>query len=892
MTLHFYLRFSTKFGQTIFISGNTDTLGNNDTAKAFPIQYLNDQLWHGSISIDPAKDDNTIRYKYILREEGKPETVEFGDDRIIAVDSITAEEVVLTDTWNFTGETENAFFTQAFQEVLLKTPMAATKPAKTPKGYTHDFKVKAPVLKADEVICITGSGEGLNSWSTETPLLLHKADTWWETKLNLSKENFPVTYKYGVYNTKLKQFVAFESGDNRTIIGDASKKKVTICHDGFVRINYTPWRGAGVAIPVFSLKSKNSFGTGEFTDLKLLVDWAKKTGLKLIQVLPLNDTTATHTWKDSYPYAAISAFALHPLFLNVEKVAGAEHAAIVKPLKKKQQQLNNLPDMDYDSVIKFKLLAIKEIYTAKKDNFLSDTAYFEFFELNRHWLVPYAAFCFLRDKYNTSEFSRWKTNSVYDDNSIQRLVSPSQKHYDEIAVHYFTQYHLHLQLIDATAYAHKNGIVVKGDIPIGIYRNSVDAWMAPGLYNMDAQAGAPPDDFAVKGQNWGFPTYNWQAMQADGFRWWRQRFEQMSNYFDAFRIDHILGFFRIWSIPLHAVEGIMGRFDPAIPIHINEFFERNISYEWHRYTQPFINDDVLQQFFGNEVNQVKADFLDGYELKEAFNTQRKVEDHFAAINESESSIKYGLFNLISNVILFEEDQSQGLKFHFRFAMDQTLSYQYLDAHSKEQLKELYVNYFFRRQDDFWKEQAMNKLPGLKRSTNMLICGEDLGMVPTCLPDVMWQLGILSLEIQRMPKETASEFFHPNDAPYMSVVTPSTHDMSTIRGWWEEDRVKTQRFYNTIMGRYGEAPYFCEAWVNKEIVLEHLFSPAMWSILQLQDWMGINTGIRRENPNDERINIPANPNHYWRYRMHITLEDLLNADEFNEEVRTFVADSGR
>jgi 4-alpha-glucanotransferase len=892
MNLHFYLRFSTKFGQTIYVSGNTEALGNDDISKAFPIQYLNDQLWHGSISIDTVKEANNIRYKYILREDGKPETVEFGDDRIVTIDSITAEDVVLTDTWNFTGEIENAFFTQPFQQVLLSAPKAATKAAKASKIFTHHFKVKAPILKENEVVCMAGSVQSLNNWDTVSPVLLSKVDNWWEAKINLGKENFPVTYKYGVYNVKDKRFVTFESGDNRTLIGDAAKKKVTICHDGFVHINYTPWRGAGVAIPVFSLRSKNSFGTGEFTDLKLLVDWAKKVGLKLIQVLPLNDTTATHTWKDSYPYAAISAFALHPLFLNVEKVAGAAHAALVKPLKKKQQQLNELADMDYDSVIKFKLSAINEIYLAKKDIFLNDTEYFEFFELNRHWLVPYAAFCFLRDKYKTSEFSKWKTNSVYDENAIQRLVSPTQKHYNEIAVHYFTQYHLHLQLKEATAYAHKNGIVVKGDIPIGIYRNSVDAWMSPGLYNMNAQAGAPPDDFAVKGQNWGFPTYNWKAMQEDDFTWWRQRFEQMSNYFDAFRIDHILGFFRIWSIPLHAVEGIMGKFDPAIPLHINEFFERNISYEWHRYTKPFISDEVLYQFFGDKTDYVKEHFLDGDNLKEAFNTQRKVEDYFAGLNESESNIKYGLFNLISNVILFEEENSQGLKFHFRFGMEQTLSFHYLDDYSKQQLKELYINYFFRRQDDFWKEQAMNKLPGLKRSTNMLICGEDLGMVPACVPDVMWQLGILSLEIQRMPKQTTSEFFHPNDAPYMSVVTPSTHDMSTIRGWWEEDRVKTQRFYNTVMGRYGEAPYFCEAWVNKEIVLEHLFSPAMWSIMQLQDWFGINEKIRRDNPNDERINVPANPNHYWRYRMHLTLEDLLKADEFNDEVKNYIANSGR
>ena len=893
MTIHFYLRFSTHFGQTIHVSGNTGVLGNEDLGKTLPIQYLNEQLWHGTIQIDTIKDITNLRYKYILKETGKEDTVEFGDDRTVALDTVNADEITFFDIWNYSGETENAFFTQPFQEVLLKTPDALAKvAAKAPKYFTHEFRVKAPVLNQNEALCITGAAADLHNWSTEKPVLLKKNKTWWKVKLNLAKETFPIAYKYGIYNVKDKEFVAFETGDNRTLPGDAAKKKVTICHDGFIRIKYTPWKGAGVAIPVFSLRSKNSFGTGEFTDLKLLVDWAKKTGLKLIQVLPLNDTTATHTWKDSYPYSAISAFALHPLFLNIEKTAGATAAAVIKPLKKKQQQLNALPDVDYDAVIKFKLSAIKEIYAVQKDIFRNDTAYFDFFELNRHWLVPYAAFCFLRDKYHTSEFSKWKTNSVYDENAIQRLVSPSQKHYDAVALHYFTQYHLHVQLKEATAYAHKNGIVVKGDIPIGIYRNSVDAWMAPAMYNMDAQAGAPPDDFAVKGQNWGFPTYNWKAMQEDNFTWWRQRFEQMSTYFDAFRIDHILGFFRIWSIPLHAVEGIMGRFVPAIPVHINELFEKNISYDWYRYTKPFISEAILYQLFGEDINAVKENFLLNNTLKEEFNTQRKVENYFAALNDSDNKIKYGLFNLISNVILFEEEGAQGQQFHFRIGMEQTSSFQNLDQHSQHALQELSVNYFFRRQDEFWKKEAMHKLPGLKRSTNMLICGEDLGMVPHCVPDVMQQLGILSLEIQRMPKQSNAEFFHPNDAPYMSVVTPSTHDMSTIRGWWQEDTAKTQRFYNTVMGRYGEAPHFCEAWVNKEIVLQHFYSPAMWSIFQLQDLLGINETLRRTNPDDERINIPANPNHYWRYRMHFTLEDLLKEAAFNEEVKGYVMASGR
>jgi 4-alpha-glucanotransferase len=216
----------------------------------------------------------------------------------------------------------------------------------------------------------------------------------------------------------------------------------------------------------------------------------------------------------------------------------------------------------------------------------------------------------------------------------------------------------------------------------------------------------------------------------------------------------------------------------------------------------------------------------------------------------------------------------------------------LDEAAKYKLKELYVDYFYRRQDEFWKHEALKKLPALKEATHMLICGEDLGMVPHSVPEVMQQLGILSLEIQRMPKNPQTEFFHPKDAPYLSVITPSSHDMSTIRGWWEESREKTQRFFNTIMGEQGMAPYFCEPWINRAIVLQHLYSPAMWSIFQLQDILGMSEKLRRENPNEERINVPANPNHYWNYRMHIGLEQLIREKEFNKELNDYITNSGR
>jgi 4-alpha-glucanotransferase len=895
MTIHFYIRFFTRPGESLYVTGNTDELGNNIIDQAFPLTWLSHDLWTGTITINKAQTD-TLQYTYIYKGTDGSKVQEWDDHKHIPISKSPMQEIRVMDSWNHPGEYENAFYTDPFQQILLKENETKTK-AKAVKHVTHYFKVKAPLLQKNEVVCLLGSTRDLADWDETDPVLLHREDNWWTIKLNLPKESFPIQYKYGIYNTKSKEFVRFEDGENRWLHGDALMNTLTILHDGFVRLPNTTWKGAGVVIPVFSLRSKNSFGVGEFTDLKLLVDWAAKTGMKMIQILPVNDTTATHTWLDSYPYAAISASALHPLYLNISKLAGKKYAELIKPLKKKQVQLNELPNVDYEAVMHTKLAAIKELYMVMKEEWEQDEDYLEFFENNKHWLVPYAVFCSLRDRYGTADFNQWKSNNIYNKEAIQKMASPKGKQYDQIAIHYFTQYHLHTQLQEAAEYAHKNGVILKGDIPIGVYRYGSDAWVEPELYHMELQAGAPPDDFAVRGQNWGFPTYNWERMAADGYEWWHQRFVQMSNYFDAFRIDHILGFFRIWSIPMHAVEGIMGRFVHAVPVHIVEFEQRGIWFNPVRYCQPYINDAVLWELFGPNGEKFKP-YLDAagnqYALKPEFATQRQVEAHFDALERSEENqhLRQGLYDLISNVLLFEQPGSNGTEFHFRIGIESITSYHHLDGHLKYQLKELYVNYFYERQEHFWMQEALRKLPALKRSTNMLICGEDLGMVPHCVPLVMKQLGVLSLEIQRMPKDIHTEFFHPAQAPYLSVVTPATHDMSTVRGWWEEDRAKTQRFYNNILGQWGEAPPTCEAWINKAVVIQHLQSPALWATFQLQDLLGMNETLRRENPQEERINIPAIPKHYWRYRMHITLEQLLKEKEFNTELEEYIKDAGR
>ncbi|HNU88379.1 MAG TPA: 4-alpha-glucanotransferase, partial [Ferruginibacter sp.] len=437
MIVHFYLRYSTQFGQTLLVSGNTGVLGNNDSSRAFSLEYLNEQLWHGSVEIDPKQLEDPLNYKYILHNEKGEEIPEFGEDRLVDLQKIKADRIVLADTWNHAGQIENAFFTAAFQDVLLKQPKTKTAANKEPRSFTHEFRIKAPLLNENEIICISGSAKAFNDWDKANVIPLSKKDNWWTLRVNLAGETFPLAYKYGVYNSADKKFIRFEEGNNRTLLAVEAGKTVTIIHDGFAKVNPANWKGTGVAIPVFSLRSKKGFGTGEFTDLKLLVDWAKKTGLKMIQLLPVNDTTATNTWKDSYPYSAISAFALHPMLLNLEQVAGKEHEGVVKSLADQHKKLNKLTAVDYEEVVRIKTDAIRALYTLKKDSFKDDYEYITFYELNRYWLEPYAAFSYLRDKYATADFSTWNTHAVYEEGEIQKLVSPVQKHYDEIAVHYF-----------------------------------------------------------------------------------------------------------------------------------------------------------------------------------------------------------------------------------------------------------------------------------------------------------------------------------------------------------------------------------------------------------------------------------------------------------------------
>jgi 4-alpha-glucanotransferase len=897
MKIHFKIPYYTYWGQRLLVSGDIPELGNGDLTKALALNYQSPEDWYAEVEVNRDKAFQ-FNYKYILLNDQTGQFVEeWGEDRQLIIDPTKIDHFFCIDAWNLPGSIDNVFLSRPFQEVLFRRDNL-TENAKFPAKYTHIFKVKMPLLKSNEAICLIGDCDALGNWSTNNPILLNRADNnWWKAEVDLSKAQTEVHYKYGIYHTEDMQFRYFESGPDHIAPVIKSKKTLVQKSDGFVRISNNLWKGVGVGLPVFSIRTKKSFGVGDFADMKLFIDWAKKVGLKLIQVLPLNDTIGTHTDADVLPYAAISAFALNPLFLNLPAMGKlpATHP-LQNEYNAKQAELNAADLVPFMDVINYKLQYSRELYQEQKDKFLHDKNFQKFFADNEFWLAPYAAYCVLRDMFGTSDYRQWKDYSRYDAVKMSEFSSPEQAHFDEIAVNYFMQYHLHVQLSEAAAYAHEHGVVLKGDIPIGVNRNSVDTWVSPELFHMHMQAGAPPDMFSVKGQNWELPTYNWDVMEKSGFDWWKKRFAQMSNYFDTFRIDHILGFFRIWQIPSTHVEGIMGYLNPSIPIHINEFTEKGLWFDYNRFCKPHITDSILWDFFGEDSSWVKANCLqieDGWilRLKGPYRSQLAVEKMFEDGKISER-IKWGLFDLISNVLLFEKEGSNGTQFYPRFGMESLRTYRDLDNYSKDRLHELYVDYFYRRQDANWYQSGMEKLPALKRATNMLICGEDLGMMTPCVTAVMKELGILSLEVQRAPKSNKREFFHPSKAPYLSVVTPSTHDMSTIRGWWEEDRGVTQRFYNSQLGHWGEAPYFCDWWICRDIILQHLYSPAMWTIFQLQDLLGISEQIRRPNPHEERINVPSNSKFSWRYRLHINMEELLEKEDFNAELRNYIAQSGR
>ncbi|MFT0490259.1 4-alpha-glucanotransferase [Bacteroides thetaiotaomicron] len=889
MTVSFNIEYRTSWGEEVRIAGLLP--------ESIPMHTTDGIYWTADVELEVPKEGMTINYSYQIEQNQIIIRKEWDSfPRRLFLSGNSKKKYQIKDCWKNIPE-QLYYYSSAFTEALLAHPDRAEIPPCHRKGLV--IKAYAPRINKDYCLAICGNQKALGNWDPDKAIPMSDANfPEWQIELDASKLKFPLEYKFILYHKEEKKADCWENNPNRYLADPELKTNETlVISDRYAYFDIPVWKGAGIAIPVFSLKSENSFGVGDFGDLKRMIDWAVSTQQKVIQILPINDTTMTHAWTDSYPYNSISIYAFHPMYADIKQMGTLKDKSAAAKFNKKQKELNGLPAMDYEAVNQTKWEYFRLIFKQEGEKVLASGEFGEFFNANKEWLQPYAVFSYLRDAFQTPNFREWPRHSVYNAQDIEKMCRPESVDYPHIALYYYIQFHLHLQLVAATKYAREHGVVLKGDIPIGISRNSVEAWTEPYYFNLNGQAGAPPDDFSVNGQNWGFPTYNWDVMEKDGYRWWMKRFQKMSEYFDAYRIDHILGFFRIWEIPMHAVHGLLGQFIPSIPMSREEIESYGLPFR-EEYLIPYIHESFLGQVFGPHTDYVKQTFLlpaetpGVYHMKPEFTTQREVESFFAGKNDENSLwIRDGLYTLISDV-LFVPDTKEKDKYHPRIGIQRDFIFRSLNEQEQNAFNRLYDQYYYHRHNEFWRQQAMKKLPQLTQSTRMLVCGEDLGMIPDCVSSVMNDLRILSLEIQRMPKNPMHEFGYLNEYPYRSVCTISTHDMSTLRGWWEEDYLQTQRYYNTMLGHYGTAPTVATPELCEEVVRNHLKSNSILCILSLQDWLSIDGKWRNPNVQEERINVPSNPRNYWRYRMHLTLEQLMKAEELNDKIRELIKYTGR
>lgn len=890
MTVQFNIEYKAMFGEQIVVNIQTE-----EGELKLPLETTDGERWACDWCVESPEKSYT--YYYSVEREGRAVKTEWlMIKHQLDVNARKAAVYTLYDHWK--AMPEDAFlYSSAFTDCINHQVPQEMKPETGSKIVR--LIVRAPQLRDGERLGVLGADKALGAWDVQKilPMTQHTYNEWVADIDATHLEGSHLEFKFVAFRNA-KNELLWENSMNRTVDLPEMKAGELVSYEldqaSFALYNR---KLAGTQVPVFSLRTRKSAGIGDFGDLKTMIDFVASTGQKVLQLLPINDTTITHTWTDSYPYSCISVFAIHPQYADLHALPELKNAKARAEAEKTRAELNALDKIDYEKVNDFKINYLRQIFNQEGEKMMKTAEYKAFFQDTELWLVPYAQYSYLRDKNGTADFNQWPDHQVWDEAERKALADPKTAAYKNVAFFYFVQFVLDRQMQEAHEHAKTKGVILKGDIPIGVNRNGCDVWTEPKYFNLNGQAGAPPDDFSANGQNWGFPTYNWFEMLKDGCQWWNRRFKNMARYFDAYRIDHVLGFFRIWEIPVHSVHGLLGQFAPALAMSREEIESYGLHFQEDRFTRPFITDWVLDRVFHERAGEVKEKYLDRldderYQMKPEVDTQRKVEALFAdATDEKELWLRDGLYALISDVLFVRDHTTPGV-FHPRISAQLDFIYESLYDNDKAAFNRLYNDYFYRRNNQFWYQEAMKKLPKLVQATRMLVCAEDLGMVPDCVPWVMDELKILSLELQSMPKDPSVKFGHLSRNPYRSVCTISSHDMPTLRMWWDENVQRTQEYYNTMLYRQGPAPHPLPGWLASDIISRHLTSPSMLCILSIQDWLATDEALRLPDADAERINIPANPKHYWRYRMHLNIEDLAADKRFVQSITEMISQSGR
>lgn len=635
----------------------------------------------------------------------------------------------------------------------------------------------------------------------------------------------------------------------------------------------------GVAIPVFSLRTEDNCGVGEFYDLIKLGQWCKKTGQDIIQILPVNDTGA-----NASPYSAQSAFALNPLFIHLGEVEGMSELS--KDIAEGKKLYDPEDRLDYLEVYRFKVSLLKKCFISNKTAIKKDVKISTWIKENT-WLTNYCVFCALKD---ANEQNWWHEWTILKDPTQSEIDKYWTDNYDDILFYAWMQYHLERQLITVSKKLLDMGIRLKGDIPILINEDSADVWGNRNFFDLEVRAGAPPDMFSRLGQNWGFPCYNWAALEADGYKWWRQRLIQASKFFHACRIDHVLGFFRIWQVPNIELTGVLGYFNPAFHVKASDIIKAGFPKETiETLVEPRFHSDYLKELFGADTERLKE--LCFSPLKKGsdtyiFSPLIKGERDIALLDEPKE-IKYKLFDLHRNRVLIPVGTKEYMPSWYFY---ETNTFNYFSDDEKNRLRSVIDVNWSPKQEDMWGKNGLKLLKMMCETTDMLICAEDLGAVPNCVPGVLSELKILGLKIERWARDygrNGQPYINPSDYPRLSVCCPSCHDTSSLRGWWEEGGWDKGQYYS-LLGLSGGCPEFLSTAVAKAIIERNLNTNSLICIFAIQDLLSLYYNLRVDSPADERVNIPGTQGREnWSYRMKDTLEFLIEYDEYNDYLKSLI-----
>lgn len=892
MTVTFSIEYWAQPHERLWLVGHTADGTPQTGTPSFPLDDLGEGLWQATLYLPTFPAPTPYIYSYrltdasgrVLREEGylpHQLLLSAGDDALF-----------VCDHWRDRPEDAPAF-SAAFCDILGK--QRTTSEGEAQQGIT--FSVFAPALHEGEQILLSGACEELGYWDTERalPLQYYGAGRWELTLSHLSASH--IQYKY-LLRGKETGSIQWEEGANRQAqLPAPSAYPYCYVQDSFLRLPAHSIRTAGLVAPLFALRSDSDWGIGDFGALREAIDFAAEAGMHAVQLLPINDTTSTRDTADSYPYNAISVDALHPIYIDLNALPSLPEAEQATFLSE-ANALRTLPAVDYPKVLALKERYLRRSFECSGKEMLGREAFHRFYQAAASWLRPYALYCVLRDHFGTGAPTQWAGWEVYDeDKATAYLDDPANA--EVVSYYYWLQFILDGQMQEVRSYAEARGVFLKGDLPIGVAPHSVDVWRAPHLFHTEQSAGAPPDDFAADGQNWGFPTYDWTAMQAEDFRWWRQRFEQQARYFHAFRIDHILGFFRIWEVPRTQHSGLLGHFHPAQPYTLDEWQELlQCPFPIELLTAPLVHEDVLTELLGDsfddllDLGMLRSSALP--QLYQLIHTEQADYDSDSLQRTLGSDVASILQGLCTETALIADPYKSG-HYHPRIALERSRLFARLPEAVQARWRAVSDDYYYVRHNELFRTTALLRLGALTRHTRLLLCAEDLGMIPASVPAVLDELQVLSLELERMPKTfTPTGWARPEAFPSRSVATTSTHDMPSLRGWWHSLSADEQARYcreELLLPPTAEAPD--EATIYRHIIEAHLASPAVAVLLPLADWMSLDSRLWLTTPEAEQINRPEDPHHYWSYRFPRSLKALQEiAPEWRTHLKQLITLSQR